>query len=200
VLDGVIRRRIDPMLDRIARMLAGAGVSANSVTLAGCALGLAAGGAIALQAFAAGLALTLFSRLCDGLDGAVAKINGKTDFGGILDIVCDMVFYGAVPVGFALADPDVNAIPAAVLLFTFYINAASFLAYSIMAEKRAMQTNVRGEKSLHYTTGLIEATETIVVYAVACLAPDWFALLAWLFSAALVATASGRILQAKRVF
>lgn len=200
MLDGVIRRRIDPVLDRISRMLASAGVSANAVTLTGCAFGLAAGGAIALHAYGMGAVLILLSRLCDGLDGGVAKINGKTDFGGFLDIVLDMVFYGAIPVGFAFADPAANAIPAAVLLFLFYINAATFLAFAVMAEKRAMQSNVRGEKSLHYTTGLVEATETVVVYVIACLVPAWFAVLAWVFAVALAVTALGRILQAQREF
>ncbi len=200
MLDGLIRRRIDPALNRISRMLAQAGVSANMVTLAGGALGLAAGAAIGLHAYLTGATLILLSRLCDGLDGSIAKIRGKTDFGGFLDIELDMVFYGAIPVGFAIANPADNAVPTVVLLFVFYINAATFLAFAIMAEKRAMPSNVRGEKSLHYTTGLIEASETIVVYLVACLVPDWYAFLAWIFSAALGITALGRALQARRVF
>ena len=200
MLDGVVRKSIDPVLNRISGKLADSGVSANTVTLVGAGLGLLAGLLIATHAFLGAAAVILLSRLCDGLDGGVAKIRGKTDFGGILDIVMDMVFYGAIPVGFAFADPANNAIPTVVLLFIFYLNAASFLSYAIMAEKRAMTTSVRGEKSLHYTTGLIEASETIVVYVVACLLPDWNAVLAWIFSIALGLTALGRLLQARRVF
>jgi phosphatidylglycerophosphate synthase len=200
MFDGVIRRSIDPALDRISRALAKAGVTANQVTLAGCALGTSAGAAIALHFFLTAALLIILSRLCDGLDGGVAKIRGKTDFGGFLDIVLDFVFYGAVPLGFAFADPQTNAIPAAVLLFVFYINGASFLAYAIMAEKRKLLSTVRGEKSLFYTTGFVEATETIVVFLLACFRPDWFTVLAWVFAAACGYTAVARMFQAKSEF
>jgi phosphatidylglycerophosphate synthase len=200
MLDGVIRRQIDPVLDRVSQILTDKGVTANAVTLAGCALGAAAGAAVALHYFLTGAALIMVSRLCDGLDGGVAKIRGKTDFGGFLDIVLDFVFYGAIPVGFAFANPAQNAIPAVVLLFVFYINGASFLAFAVMAEKRKMETDVRGKKSLFYTTGLVEATETIFVFILACIIPEWFPALAWLFSAACGITALARIVQAGREF
>ena len=200
MFDGIVRRQIDPLLDAVSRRLADAGVTANAVTLTGCALGLAAGLSIALHFFLTAAFLTVLSRLCDGLDGGVAKIRGKTDFGGFLDIVLDFVFYGAIPVGFALADPAQNALSAAVLLFVFYINGASFLAYAVMAEKRKLQSTVRGEKSLFYTTGFVEATETIAVFIIACFRPDWFPVLAWVFAAACGYTAVARMFQAKREF
>jgi phosphatidylglycerophosphate synthase len=200
MFDGIVRRQIDPLLNAVSRTLAEAGVAANAVTLAGCALGLAAGLSIALHYFVTAAFLTAVSRLCDGLDGGVAKIRGKTDFGGYLDIVLDFVFYGAIPVGFAFADPARNALPAAVLLFIFYINGASFLAYAIMAEKRKMQSTVRGEKSLFYTTGFVEATETILVFMLACFRPGWFPSLAWIFAAACGYTAVSRVIQAGREF
>jgi phosphatidylglycerophosphate synthase len=200
MFDGVIRRSIDPALDRVSRVLADAGITANTVTLTGCALGVAAGLAIALHYFLTAAFLIAVSRICDGLDGGVAKIRGKTDFGGFLDIVLDFVFYGAIPIGFVLADPEQNALPAAVLLFVFYINGASFLAYAIMAEKRKLLSTVRGEKSLFYTTGFVEATETIIVFILACLRPDWFPALAWIFAAACGYTAVARIFQARREF
>jgi phosphatidylglycerophosphate synthase len=200
MFDGVVRKKIDPALGRISRALAGAGVSANAVTLTGCALGLAAGLAIAQHYFLTAALLTVVSRLCDGLDGGVAKIRGKTDFGGFLDIVLDFVFYGAIPLSFAFADPARNALPAAALIFSFYVNGASFLAYAIMAEKRGLRSDARGPKSLFFTTGLAEATETIAVFLLACLVPGWFPVLAWGFAAVCIYTALARIMQAKWQF
>src|SRR4051812_20202219 len=170
MLDGWARSTIDPLLDRIAKPIAAAGYSANAVTLAACAIGLVAAAAIAAQLYWTGVVLILASRIGDGLDGAVAKISGKTDLGGYLDIVLDFLFYGAIPVGFVLADPAANAVAGAVLLFAFYVNGASFLAYAAMAEKRKLATAVRGPKSLFFTTGLAEATETIVMFCAFCLA------------------------------
>ena len=51
MFDGIIRTQIDPLLDAVSRALSAAGVTANAVTLAGCALGLAAGLSIALHYF-----------------------------------------------------------------------------------------------------------------------------------------------------
>ena len=139
-------------------------------------------------------------RLGDGLDGAVARIRGKTDFGGYLDIVLDFLFYGAIPVGFAILDPGANALAAAILVLSFYVNGASFLAFAIMAEKRGLSTEARGQKSLFFTTGLAEATETIAFFVAFCLFPGWFAALAYVFAAICFYTALSRIVLAGRVF
>lgn len=196
MFDGVIRAQIDPVLKRLSHMIAGRGVSANTVTLFGFALGLAAAGLIASQYFMLGAMFITISRLCDGLDGGVAKINGKTDLGGFLDIVLDFAFYGAIPLAFAFANPQDNALAASVLIFSFYVNGASFLAYAIMAEKRGLQTQARGEKSLFFTTGLAEASETIAVFVLACLVPSWFPALAWGFALICLYTAIVRIILA----
>ena len=198
MLDGWAKRRIDPLLDASGRRLAAFGIGANAVTIAGCLIGLAAGGAIALEAYWLGLTLLLASRLCDGLDGAIARVAGKTDLGGYLDIVLDFAFYGAIPIGFVLADPSANAVAGAVLIFSFYVNGASFLAYAVMAEKRGLSTEARGQKSLFFTTGLAEATETLLVFVAFCLAPDWFAPLAYVFAALCLYTALSRIVLASR--
>lgn len=200
MLDGWARQRIDPALRVMARRLAAAGVSANQITVASLALGLGAAAAVALQAYWLGLALLLASRLGDGLDGAVARIAGRTDLGGYLDIVFDFAVYGALPVGFVLADPAANAVAGAVLVLSFYVNGASFLAYAVMAERRGMRGEARGAKSLFFTTGLAEATETIAVFVLFCLFPDWFAPLAYAFAALTLYTAVSRIVLAARTF
>ncbi|WP_295808656.1 CDP-alcohol phosphatidyltransferase family protein [uncultured Nitratireductor sp.] len=196
MLDGWAHRKIDPGLSALAEQLATAGVRANAITYSGLILGLMAAGAIAFEAYWAGLALVLASRLCDGLDGAVARINGKTDFGGYLDIVLDFAFYGAVPLGFIIADPGANAISGAVLLLAFYVNGASFLAYAVMAEKNRLKSRARGEKSLFFTTGLAEASETLAVFVAMCLFPAWFPIIAYVFAAVTAYTTVSRIVLA----
>jgi phosphatidylglycerophosphate synthase len=200
MLDGAAQRLIGPGLDRIGASLARRGVTADQVTFLGFALGLAAAGAIAARLYLLGLVLILASRLCDGLDGAVARATTKTDRGGFLDIVLDFAFYGMIPLAFVLAEPAANAVAGATLLFSFYVNGASFLAYAIMAEKQKLASDVRGEKSLYFTSGLAEATETIFVFLLFCLFPETFAAIAYVFSAVTLVTAAARIFLALRVF
>lgn len=200
MLDGWARRRIDPAVEAMAARLAGAGVTANAVTLASAAVGLAACAAVAAGALWVALALMLASRLGDGLDGAIARRTRPTDLGGYLDIVLDFLFYGAFPLGFVLLDPAANAVAGAVLLLAFYVNGASFLAYALLAEKHKLTTEARGRKSIFFTTGLAEATETIAVFAAFCVFPGWFALLAYVFAAMTFYTAAARIALAWRHF
>lgn len=180
--------------------MARAGLSANAVTLVGLALGLGAAGTIATGHVGWGLALMLASRLADGLDGAIARATRKTDFGGYLDITCDFLFYGAIPLGFVILDPASNALAGAFLLTSFYFNGASFLGYAILAEKRRMHTSARGSKSLYFTGGILEGAETIGFFILICLWPVLFAPASYVFGALCFVTAVSRILLARQVF
>src|SRR3712207_3174274 len=102
MLDGLMRRLLDPPLDRMGSGLAARGVSADALTFAGLFCGLAAALAVAFGAFGPALVALGLNRLLDGLDGAVARAKGRTDRGGFLDIVCDFTVYGAIPLAFAI--------------------------------------------------------------------------------------------------
>lgn len=188
------------MFDAGGRMLARAGVTPNAVTFAAFAVGVTAAVAIAAGWFWLGLVLILASRLGDGLDGAVAIVTGKSDLGGYLDIVLDFAFYGLIPLAFVVHDPLTNGLAGAVLLAAFYANGASFLAYALMADRRGMTTDQRGEKSLFFTTGLAEATETIAVFVAFCLWPNWFVPIAYGFAAVTAYTTLSRLVLAWRTF
>jgi phosphatidylglycerophosphate synthase len=200
MLDGHFRKRLDPWLDRAGRSLAVRGIGANAATITGFLIGLLAAIAIVLDAYAWAFVLIGVSRICDGLDGAVARATQKTDFGGFLDIVLDFAFYGLIPFAFILADPYENGVAGGLLLLSFYINGSSFLAFSIMAEKRGLATDVRGTKSLYFTTGLAEATETIAVFLAFCLFPQWFSEIAIIFAFVCFYTAMSRIVLARASF
>ncbi|HEV7252856.1 MAG TPA: CDP-alcohol phosphatidyltransferase family protein [Mesorhizobium sp.] len=199
MLDGWARRRIDPALDAMGAGLAARGVSADAVTFLAFGLGMAAAAAVWAGWFLLALALLLVSRLGDGLDGAVAKASRRTDRGGFLDIVLDFTFYSAVPLSFVLNDPVANGVGGAVLLFSFYVNGASFLAFAVLAAKRGLSSEARGKKSIVFTTGLAEATETILAFALMCLFPAWFSTIAYAFAVLTLYTALSRIVLAWRV-
>ena len=112
-----------PPMTALARGLVRTGVGADAVTFAGFGIGLAGAAAIALQAYGTGLALLLASRLCDGLDGAVARLTQTSDRGAFLDIALDFIFYASVPLAIAVADPAANALAAAVLLAAFVVKS-----------------------------------------------------------------------------
>lgn len=199
MFDAKLRPLIDPALNRMGAAIARRGVSADQVTVAGALAGALAGVAIALEHPLIGLGLIAASRLLDGLDGAVARASRQTDFGGYLDIVCDYVFYLAVPLGFGFAAPA-NLPFALVLVAAFTMTAVSFLAYATLAAKRGVETQAHGRKSFFYSTGLAEGAETILAFALMCLAPGLFPVIAVVFTGLCVLTVIQRSLIARRVF
>lgn len=185
------------MLNAAGRWLAARGASADAMTGLGLALGLAAAAAVALGAYGAGFVLVVLGRLADGLDGAIARATRRTDLGGYRDIVADFAFYGALPLGFAVQG---DALAAAFLLFAFYVNGASFLAFAILAEKNSMTTEAQGQKSLYFSAGLMEGAETVGFFLAMCLFPGAFSALAWIFGGLCLVSALGRVMLAGRVF
>lgn len=200
MLDAAARRLIDPPLNAAGRALAARGATADTVTLAGLVIGMLAAAAIIGGLFGLALILILVSRIADGLDGAVARATKKSDFGGYLDIACDFAFYGAVPLAFVLYDPAANGVAGALLLTSFYVNGTSFLGYAILAEKSGIETTAQGVKSLYYSNGLLEGTETIVFFVLLCLFPGAFVPLAFIFACLCFLTAMLRVWGARAVF
>ncbi len=91
MLDGLLKSKIDRFWNMPGRILARTGITPNGVTLLGLGLTLAA---CALFVWSGhylffGLFLGL-SFACDSLDGAVARVTGRsTKFGSFLDAVID---------------------------------------------------------------------------------------------------------------
>lgn len=197
MLDPLTRRLVDPPLDAVARVVARSGVSANQLTLGGLAIGLGSVPLIACGLFLEALVVILINRLLDGLDGAVARIRGATGFGGYLDIVCDMVFYAAVPVGFALHNPA-NGLWATLLLASFICTGSTFLGRATLAAQRGeAPESRRGQKSFFHSAGLMEGTETVLAFLLFCLFPMAFPALAGVATFLCLWTAAARVLAAR---
>lgn len=200
MIDAMILPAQRRVLQPLARALHRRGVSADRITLAGFGIGVLAVPALALGWYGVALALILLNRLADGLDGAVARLGQPTDRGAFLDIALDMVFYALVPLGFALADPASNALPAAVLIAAFVGTGSSFLAYAVIAGQRGMRATDYPAKGIFYLGGLTEGAETIALFIAICLFPAWFGTLAYGFAAACLVTTLIRWAQGWRAF
>ncbi len=200
MLDRAATTLIKPAIDRLAGMLARLGLGADLMTLLGFSIGMGAAVLIATQQFLAGGVAILLSRLCDGLDGAIARRTQTTDAGGFLDIALDFVFYASIPLAFALADPQRNALAAALLLAAFCGTMSSFLAFAVIAAKRKMTQLSWPDKSLYFLGGLTEATETLACFIAMCIWPQHFALLAGVFAAMCAVTTFTRIWWGWRAF
>lgn len=207
MFDGRIRPFIDPPLKALAKQLVAWKVSADQITMFGCAFGVSGAVAVAFGFFGLAFLLIALGRLADGIDGWVARIeNSTSDRGGFLDIALDFVFYAAVPVGFAMYAPAENALAAVALLSGFLINGTAFLAYAWITEKQGLEQQAKqaakhsgqGEKSFAYLSGLAEGTETVIFFLVVCAFPGSFAWLAYAFAALCWISGLARIITVYR--
>lgn len=199
MFDAALRRLIDPPLNRSAGWLAKIGFSANALTIVGATTGLAAAVAISQQQLTAALALIMLNRVLDGVDGAVARINGPTEFGGYLDTLADFLFYVSVPVAFGWATTD-NQLPALLLVASFTLTAISFLGFAAIAAKSGRNDGAHGPKAFIYSTGLMEGGETIAFFMSFCLFPSQFPALAMIFAILCLATVVQRVMLAAQSF
>ncbi len=193
MLDSLSIKIIKTPLAKLAQGLHLSGVTANQATLFGFVMGCFALPALLAHQYEWALFFIVFNRVMDGIDGALARIQGITDAGGFLDISLDFLFYSLIPFGFVLANPEQNAVAGAFLIFSFIGTGSSFLAFAVMASKRGIENPVYKNKSLYYMSGLTEGTETIACFIAFCIWPQHFATIAYVFGAACWFTTFTRI-------
>ncbi|MDT8340552.1 MAG: CDP-alcohol phosphatidyltransferase family protein [Longimicrobiales bacterium] len=202
MLDPVLRPVKDIALRPVARALVG--VHPGLVTGAGLALGLASAGAAWQGSFRLALLLWLGNRILDGLDGAVAR-EGKraTDLGGFLDLVADFIVYAAIPLALAVrADAPPGLLEAvAVLLGTFYVNAAGWMIpAAILERRRATGGTPPSPTTVVIPEGLISGGETVLFYALFLALPEFQVPLVQTMAALTAVTILQRVAWARRAF
>ena len=182
--------------DYSGEKIAKIGLSANWITLFGLGIGLLAMNFVAMQNYGAAIFCILLNRFFDGLDGAVARQNKTTDFGVFLDTTCDYIFYAGIIFGFALANPDSNAISAAFLLFAFTAAAVTMLSYAVIAYKKSKSAYIALNNSPFYLWGFAQGAETFIAVLLLCLLPSYFMIIAIFFGILSLVKAVGLIISA----
>jgi len=154
-------------------------VHPNAISAGAMGVGLAAAGAVMAEQSWLGLALWLVNRLLDGLDGLVARLQGKqSDLGGYLDLMMDFVVYLAVPLAFVYAAPTTfNLWAGLILVGSYVLNTVSWTVPAAILEKARYRSAGR-VTAIEMPSGLIEGAETILFYSLFFLLPG---LVGWLF-------------------
>jgi phosphatidylglycerophosphate synthase len=144
--------------------------SAFATSAIGLSFGIGAALAAANGWIAVSLALWLLNRLCDGLDGDIARLRGTASpLGGYLDLLFDVIVYSAVPMGIAWhVGTKAVWIACAVMLASFYVNTLSWNLLSALMTSRGELAN---RTTVIIPRGFIEGAETIVAYCLFLMIP-----------------------------
>jgi CDP-diacylglycerol--glycerol-3-phosphate 3-phosphatidyltransferase len=121
----------------LARALAGLGISANAVTIAGGVLSVIGAGLLAAGLPLPALVVLLIGTLADTLDGQLAKAaGGGTRLGAFLDSTVDRIADGALFVGAAVSGANLGQ---PLLLWSSLIAlVASFLVPYVRAKAESL--------------------------------------------------------------
>ena len=198
MLDSFLRPIKDAAVTPLSRLLERR-VSPSSITAASFVAGCACAGLLVAGLRWAALGLWILNRLLDGLDGVVARRTGRTsDFGAYLDIVLDFCIYAAIPIAMALRSSEL-ALACALLLGAAYVNGATWMYLSAILEKRGRGASAEGQTtSVVMPAGIVEGSETIVLYTLMIVLPGWRPWLFLLAAGLILAGAALRFFQGLR--
>lgn len=213
-----MRAWLDAPLRRAAAVLDRHWVTPNRISVAGLVVGLGSAVAAGWQAWGLALGLWVLSRVCDGLDGPLARRrsarsvwpypergHAQHEAGGFVDITADFVVYGATVIGVALGVTapvgvggyEASWLPFALVLLAYYVNGTAFLAFSSVAERTGHRLD--DGRSFSFLGGLAEGTETIAVHSLWLLLPFWAEQIAWVWAVVVGLSAAHRMVSGYRI-
>jgi hypothetical protein len=186
MFDEILRKSIDPVLEKVATQLSGAGIRPGWLIAGSLLLGIGAAALLARHSYIFGLVVFALSRICALLGGG----RGRKDHpaSAYFGFSFDLIVYGLLAFGFALGDPS-RALASSFLMLALVVLASSTLAFAQISVQRAPVSHNRSAASL---TGAI----IFAAFTLACLEPNQFSLLAYTGGLASFAAAGSYIATA----
>ena len=181
-------------------------VSANQLTIMGLIFGLTGSFLIYLSSLLEDLLIFMIitsvsivsiSFFLDTIDGSLARYEGPTIFGGLLDIFCDRLVEISIIISIVASD-SLNLIWAGMFSLAAIILCVSmFLIVGGIIKKNSVENK---SKVIVYQTGLMERSETFLFFLAMIILIPWRSILLWIFSALVFMTAILRLINAHKLF
>lgn len=191
MIEGYLRAPYQTYLvNPLAKKMANTAIaSPNFITLLSLISGLFSLPLIAYGFQTSAILMILLSGYLDTLDGTLARVrNCSSPEGTVLDIVSDRIVELSIIFGLFFIDPDGRATTCMMMLGSVLICITSFLVVGIFSEKE-------GEKSFHYSPGMMERFEAFAFFISMIAVPSLFTHLGTLFALLVLTTAAVRVYQ-----
>ena len=179
-------------------------ITANMLTLLGLLTGILSAFFIFLSIFLSNniyiliiaTIILIISFFLDTLDGVVARNEGSTTFGGVLDLFCDRTVEIVVIISILSTDksllwPGIFTLAAIILCITL------FLAIGSAVNEKNLREN---EKLIYYARGIMERGETFLFLTILILFISLRYLFLWIFAILIFLTALQRLIYAHKLF
>jgi phosphatidylglycerophosphate synthase len=171
----------------------------NQITIIGFFFGMVMCFLIFIHSYFLAILFLFLNRLCDGLDGVMARQTSPSPLGAYLDIILDFIIYAAFVLVFSLQN-EINLLTGVFLLFSYICTGTTFLTQAIIQPQldysQQDHDDVKDEipKSFIYASGLIEGSETIFFMFICLILPKAFPILGFLFGMLCLITAIARVI------
>ncbi len=169
--------------------------SANHLTIFGFFIGLLMSICIFFELYFYALLFLIINRICDGLDGVIARMTLPSPLGAYLDITADFIIYSIFVLAFGLQDQS-NLTVSMFLLFSYICTGTTFLAQAALQpqiDQYSEENDQEIPKGFIYASGLIEGTETIVFMFITLIIPNAFKFFGFIFGILCLFTAIARV-------
>lgn len=181
-------------------------VSANQLTIIGLIFGILAAFVIylstkfpfRLEFNILACIIMVFSFVLDTMDGAIARAEKPTKFGGILDIFSDRTVETLIIIAIVSTDPLSLIWPGLFSLGAMVLCISMFLIVSMLSEEIEGNNGVR--KVIRYKKGFMERSETLIILFLTVLLFPWRLILLWLFTILVFLTAILRLKESYVLF
>lgn len=199
------KTKLNKFFEKFARKLFFGKISANQITLLALIIGLLS----ALSIFLSGIliwkleliicsaVLMCISFFLDVLDGALARLEGPTLFGGIFDIFSDRTVEVLIIIAIISTDPLILMWPGIFSLGAIILCITIFLLIGGVIKKENLDVE---EKVIYYNHSLMERSETLIFLFVTTIFIPWRGILLLIFSFLVLLTAFLRLRDAYRLF
>ena len=200
------KTKFKDMYEKFVRKFFLGKVSANQLTIIGLIFGLMGSFLIYLSSLLAefliimiisSVSIVSISFVIDTIDGSVARYEGPTTFGGILDIFCDRLVEISIIISLVASD-SLNLMWAGMFSLAAIILCISMFLIVGGITKRSSVENT--SKIITYQSGLMERSETFLFFLAMIILIPLRLMLLWVFSALVFMTAILRLIEARKIF
>ena len=191
MLDTNARKYIQPILDAVASACLRMGISANTLTVIGMLVGVAAAVLVLGDQAVGGFVVLWLSGLIDAADGTLARLTAPSPMGAILDITFDRIVEVAMIVALACISPEAHFV-LLILAGTIAVAMSLFLSIGAAVENHSI-------KSFHYAPGLGERTEAFICFSLMILDRERLVLWTSIFIGVIAFTMAQRLYYARRM-
>ena len=199
--DSKLKKKYEKFIQKSLRK-----ISPNRITIYGLIVGLLSALTIWLSGIfldlnfiliVVSIILMIFSFFLDSLDGPIARIKGKTIFGGILDIFCDRTVEIFIIIAIVSTDLKNLIYPGLFSLAAIVLCISMFLL--VGAKFNSEEADER-KKVIYYRGSLMERSETLLFLLVITMLYLWRFLFLWIFAILVFITAFLRLRDAYLLF